>query len=126
MPELSDVEVGLARKKVEICEIQESKTYSVEGKKQSPPSRIFLEIKRNKQLGIGLLVTKSLKVTSTNLVNERIATLKITKKDKFKSKSTPTRVKIFRIKRKQCEPSIINVHAPPHAIDILARKKLPK
>ena len=61
---------------------------------------------------MGFLVNKSLKVTSTNLVNKRITTLTLTKKDKFEFKSTPTVVKYFRIKKEPVELSIINVHAP--------------
>ena len=110
MPKLSDIEVVLARKKVDNCGIQKSKTNSVENRK-IPYNRIFLGRKENKQLGIGFLVNKSLKVTSTNLVKETIATMTLTKKDKFKSKSTPTGVKIFRIEEKQCELSIVDLHA---------------
>ena len=103
MPKLNNIEVVLARKKVYICEIQESKTDSVDKNKNSPSDRIFLDRKVNKQLRMGFLVKKSLTVTSTNLVNDRLSTLTVTKKDKFKSKSEPTGVKIFRSKKKQCE-----------------------
>ena len=58
------------------------------------------------------------------MVNERIATLTVTKKDKFIFTSTPTGVKIFRIKKNQSELSIINVHVRPHETSILPRKKL--
>ena len=93
-----------------ICGIQEPKTDSVEENKNSPFNRIFLDRKGNKQLEMGFLVNKLLKVTSTNLVNERIAKLTVTKKDEFKS--TPTGVKICRTKKKQRGISIVKVHAP--------------
>ena len=108
LPKLNDIEVLLARKKFEICEFQKSKTHSVEENKNSPSNRIFLDKKGNKQLGMGFLVNKSLKVTSTNMVKKRIFTLTVTKKDKFKSKSTPPGVKLYKIKQKQCELSFIN------------------
>ena len=77
---------------------------------------MFLDRQGDKQLGMGLLVNKSLKVTSTNLVNKRIATLTVTKKDNFNFESTPTGVKILNNKKKKklCELSIFNVHAPPY------------
>ena len=53
-----------------ICGIQESKTVSVEENENSPFNRILIDRKGNKQLGMGFLVNKSLKVTSTK-VNER-------------------------------------------------------
>ena len=39
---------------------------------------------------MGFLVKKSRKVTSTNLVNQKIATMTLTKKDKFNPESTTT------------------------------------
>ena len=101
MLKLNDTEVVLARKKVDICEIQGTKTDSVEENKSSPSNRIFLDTKGSKQLGMGFLVNKSLKVSSTNLMNERISRLRVAKKDKFKSKSTPTGDKIFGTNKKQ-------------------------
>ena len=98
---------SLGPKKVDICEIQESKTDSVDKNKYSPSDRIFQDRKVNKQLGLGFLVKKSLTVTSTNLVNDRLSTLTVTKKDKFKSKSAPMGVKIFRSKKKQCDLSLM-------------------
>ena len=98
--------------RVELCWIQESKAYSAEEKRNSPYYCMILRRKGDKQFGMGFLMNKSLKVTSTNLVNERTATLTVTKKDKFKPKSIPTGFKIFRNKKEQWELSIINVHAP--------------
>ena len=112
MEDESKMKQGNRRKSSVICGIQQSKTELVEKNENSPFNRIFLDRKRNKQLRTGFLVNKSLKVTSTNLVKEKIGTLIVTKKDKFKFKSTPTGVKIFRKTKKQCELSIINVHAP--------------
>ena len=89
-------------------------------------NRLFLGRKGNKQLGIGFLVNKSLNVINGNLVNERSATSTVTKKDKFKSKSPPSGVKIFRIKNKQCEFFINNVHAPHMGILSSQEKKTPK
>ena len=68
------IEVVLARKKVEICGNQESKRDLVVENKNNLSNRIFLDRKWNKQLGMRFLVNKSLKATSTNLVNKRIAT----------------------------------------------------
>ena len=73
MPKLNGIKVVLARKKVDIG-IQESKRDFVVEKENSLSNRIFLDRKWNKQLGMRFLVNKSLKVTSTNLVNEKIAT----------------------------------------------------
>ena len=100
------------KESIVVCGSQESKTDSVEENENSPFNRIFLGRNGIKQLGMGLLVNKSLKVASTNLVNERISTLTVTKKDKIKSKSTPTGMKLFKIKKKQCELSITTVHNP--------------
>ena len=86
MPKLNDIEVVLAQRKVNISGIQESKTDSVEENKNDPFNRIFLDRKGNKQLGTGFVVNKFRKVTYTNLVNERIATLTVTKQDKLTSK----------------------------------------
>ena len=63
-------------------------------------------------MGKGFLFNKYLKVTSTNVVNEIIASLTLTQKDKFEFKSTPTAVKIFRMEKEQVELSIFHVHAP--------------
>ena len=66
MPKLNDIEVVLARKKVDMSEIQESKT---EENKNKHSNRIFLDRKANKQMGMGFLVNKSRNLTGTNLVN---------------------------------------------------------
>ena len=92
-----------------ICGIRESKRDSVEESKNSPFNCIIQDRKGNKQLGMGFLVNKILKVTSTILVKERFATMTVTKNDKFKYRLTPTGDKIFRFKKKQCELSIVNV-----------------
>ena len=76
-------------KKLASAELKNQKQTQLK-KKNSPSDRKFLDRKRNKQLGKGFLVHKSLNVTCTNLVIERTATLTVTKKDKSKSKSTPT------------------------------------
>ena len=90
---------SLDPKKIDVCGIQESKTDSFEEIKDSPFNLTSLGRRGNKQLGMGFLVNESLKVTRKNLVNGSIVTLTITKKDKFKSISTPTGIKVFRKKR---------------------------
>ena len=94
------------------CWIQETKTDSVEENTNSPCNISFRDRKGNKQMGKRFLFNKSLKVTGTNLVNERSATLTLTQKDKFEFKLTPTAVKIFRMEKEQDELYIFNVHAP--------------
>ena len=89
MPKLNDIKVVLAPKKVDICGIQNSKTDSVEENENSSPNRKFLDRKRIKQLGMEFLVNKPLKVTSSNPVNERIATLTVNKKINSKLNQRP-------------------------------------
>ena len=125
MPKLSDIEVVLAGEKVDIREILESKTDSVEENKNSPSIRIILDRRRNKQLGMGFVVNKSLKVTSTNLLNGRISTLKLTKNDKFESKFNTHWSQKLQISKKNNVKSPSRLFMPPPGIDNLPRKKLP-
>ena len=81
-------------------------------KQPSRFNRLFFDREGSKQFGMVLLVNKTLRVTSRNLLNEGIPTLTVTKRNKFKSRSTPTGVESFRIRKKQSELSVINVHAP--------------
>ena len=95
------------------CGNKETKTDAVEKNTNRPCNSNFQDRKGNKQMGMRFLVNESLKVTKTNVVNKRITTLTLTKKDEFEFKSTRSVVKYFAIKKQQVELTIINVHAPP-------------
>ena len=102
MPKLNDIDVVLAQKELKSAKFKNQKQSQLKKNKNSPSNRIFLDRKGNKQLGMGFLVNKSLKVTSTNLVNESEPEnfyIDSNQKDSFKSKSTPTGVKISELKK---------------------------
>ena len=81
MLKLKVIQVVLARTKLTSAELWNQKQNPLR-KIKTAPSTVFSWEEKETNNGMGLLVNESLKVTSTNLVNERIVTFTVTKREK--------------------------------------------
>ena len=69
-------------------------------------------LRNSKYLGLGFLVQKSISVTETCQVDDRIAYITVRKKNNYASKITQDGIKIYRTAKKTADLVLINVHAP--------------
>ena len=96
--------------------------------KNSPFNRIFLDRKGNKQLGMGFLVKKSLKVTNKNKVNGTNALLTVTKIKQIQTQTNThwSQTKSSEIKRnKWILYRYCSCRTHPQENNILTRKNFP-